>query len=49
MMQQFGVMIEFEVGKKYTVQIEPARANEADGYLKALIFADGVTFHCCGS
>ncbi len=49
MMQQFGVMIEFEVGKTYKVQVEPGRANEADGYLKALIFPDGVTFHCCGA
>jgi hypothetical protein len=44
--EQFG-SLEFEVGKKYTVKIAPARANEADGYLKALTFPDGSVFTCC--
>ena len=48
MLLQFGVMIELEVGKKYTVRVEPARASEGDGYLKAVVFADGSVFTCCG-
>jgi hypothetical protein len=49
LMQQFGVMREFEEGKTYKVQVEPGRASDTDGYLKALIFADGTVFNCCSS
>jgi hypothetical protein len=44
--EEFG-SLEFEVGKKYTVKVAPARSNEADGYLKSLVFPDGSVFTCC--
>jgi hypothetical protein len=49
LMQQFGVVREFEEGKTYKVQVEPGYANETDGYLKALTFGDGAVFNCCAS
>jgi hypothetical protein len=39
--------LEFETGKKYTVKVNPGRANEADGYLRSLVFPDGTVFTCC--
>jgi hypothetical protein len=44
--EEFG-SLEFEVGKKYTVTVLPGRADEADGYLKKLVFPDGSVFTCC--
>ena len=39
--------LEFETGKKYTVKVNPGRADEADGYLRSLVFPDGTVFTCC--
>jgi uncharacterized protein DUF6152 len=39
--------LEFEVGKKYKVKINPGIANEADGYLRELVFPDGSVLTCC--
>ena len=39
--------LEFETGKKYTVKVNPARGDEADGYLRSLVFPDGTVFTCC--
>ena len=39
--------LEFEVGKKYKVRINPSIANEADGYLRELVFPDGSVLTCC--
>jgi hypothetical protein len=49
LLMQFGTVREFETGKTYTVQIEPAwtSTHDSDGYLKALIFPDGSVFTCC--
>ena len=44
--EEFG-SLEFEVGKKYKVTVSPGRADEADGYLKKLVFPDGSVFTCC--
>jgi hypothetical protein len=39
--------LEFEVGKKYKVRINPSIGNEADGYLRELVFPDGSVLTCC--
>jgi len=44
--EQFG-SLEFEVGKKYKITVYPGRSDEADAYLKKLIFPDGSVFTCC--
>ena len=44
--EEFG-SLEFEVGKKYKVTVSPGRSDEADGYLRKLVFPGGSVFTCC--
>jgi hypothetical protein len=44
----YGGLLEFEAGQTYTVRVEPAWNNhEGDGYLKSLIFPNGIVYTCC--